>query len=144
MDSKELQDHRLGIYDWMQRCNKLVFWILMNGAMGITLKIEDSLNYKLNREEKKLSSVNSPGNLTYFPRLMNPLLQMVGAIAAYPINQLDKIDDAEMTYSRSHPDSTFFGSWYSWVIELFVRMVQSVVGAVNPSHDLLNGSPVSL
>lgn len=142
MDNKELQDHRLGIYDWMQRCTNLVTWTIMNGAYGITLLAEDVLNYKLKRVGNSISSVNSPGKLTDNPQLLLSLFQMVGAIAAYPINQLEKVDPSEMNYSLSHPDGMFFGFWYSWIIELYVRMVRSVIGSFNDKHFLLIGKPV--
>lgn len=142
MDNQELQDHRLGIYDWMQRCTQLATWVIMNGYYGIALLREDNKNYKDQRTKKGLSSVNSPGSLTNNPQVLQSLFQMVGAIAAYPINQLEKIDASEMEYSLSHPDGMFFGFWYTWVIELYVRMLRSIVQSYNPNHPLLNGLPV--
>jgi hypothetical protein len=143
MDNQELQDHRLGIYDWMQRCTQLATWVLMNGCYGVALLREDRLNYiDKKRTKETMSSVNNPGSLTNTPQVMQSLFQMVGAIAAYPINQLEKIDLKEMKYSLSHPDGMFFGFWYTWVIELYVRMLRSVVQSYNPDHALLNGLPV--
>jgi hypothetical protein len=143
MDNQELQDHRLGIYDWMQRCTQIATWVLMNGCYGIALLREDKLNYMDEKRTKhSISSVNNPGSLTNTPQLMQSLFQMVGAIAAYPINQLEKIDATEMEYSLSHPDGMFFGFWYTWVVELYVRMLRSIVQSYNPNHALLNGLPV--
>jgi hypothetical protein len=144
MDNQELQDHRLGIYDWMQRCTNLMAYMLMNGAFCITLEMEDFRNHKYQRVADKMSSVNNPGKLTEYPQIMQSLFQVIAAIPAYPINQLDHIDAEEMKYSLNHPDPMFFGNWYSWVIELVIKMVRSVLGQLNPNHYFLSGKPVSL
>jgi hypothetical protein len=86
--NKALQDHRLGIYDWVQKCHVVVVWSLMNGLYDLALVAEDILNAKFPQRKKKETSIGSPSGLTYVPQIMNSLFEMIGPIAQYPFTQV--------------------------------------------------------
>ena len=139
---RSLQDHRLGIYDWMQKCLNIMVWIVMNGAYDIALFIEDLRNDIYHRQGDQISSMENPGELTNTPQMMISLFQMVGPIGAYPINQLDTTDPKELQESLDHPDMRFLQLWYSWVIELFTRAVRTILGTIDGENPFVKGALV--
>lgn len=144
LDNPALQDHRLGIYDWMQRCQSFAVWSVMNFAYDAALGWEDYQNddrYKKRNEGEswKMSSLQDPGPWTSYPQQMISLFQMVGPIGSYPINQLETTDAAILQDSLNNPDSRFLQLWYSWVIELFTRQVRNIVSMADDSHPFVAG-----
>jgi hypothetical protein len=143
MDSPALQDHRLGIYDWMQRCQSFAVWSVMNFAYDAALLVEDGLNNnrfkRKNGDSWKMSSLQDPGDWTNIPQQMISLFQMVGPIGAYPITQLETTDAKILQNSLDNPDPRFLQLWYSWVIELFTRQVRNIVSMADSSHPFVAG-----
>ena len=139
MDQPELREHRLGIYDWIQRCLNMMVWSLMNGAYDLALLVEDRRNDQRLSKGLKISSMENPGELTNGPQMLISLFQMVGPIGAYPINQLETTDATILQNSLDNPDSRYLQLWYSWVIELFTKAVRTIVGTVDSNHPFVGG-----
>lgn len=136
-----LQDHRLGIYDWMQKCHNVMVWLFMNTAYDLALLYEDSQND--GRPESEMSHMANPGKATNGPQMMTSLFEMIGPIGSYPFNQVDKNDPELVQKSLENPDDRYFALWYTWVMELFtkaIRVFHSYTWAASP---LLNAPIVS-
>jgi hypothetical protein len=116
MGNPDLQNHRLGIYDWMQKCHMVVVWSLMNLLLDVTLLMEEE------------SSLGTPGKLTYIPQVVNSVFEMIAPIAQYPFTQLDTNDPQVMKESLENPDSRYLGSWYTWVLELSIKAIRPFLG----------------
>jgi hypothetical protein len=129
MDDKAKQEHRLGIYDWMQKCHVVVVWSLMNGLYDLALVAEDFLAAA--NPNHVASTVGNPGKLTYIPQVANSLFEMIGPIAQYPFTQLETDDPKEIYESIENPDSRYLGFWFSWVMELFVKAIRPFLGRDN-------------
>lgn len=143
MDKPELREHRLGIYDWMQRCLSVVVWGIMNGAYDLALLVEDRRNDERIQMGLPISSMENPGSLTNTPQQMISLFQMVGPIGAYPITQLETTDPTTLQNSLNNPDSRYLQLWYSWVIELFTRQVRNILSIVDHSNPFVSGKLVN-
>ena len=76
VDNEELQNHRLGLYDWIPRCHSTAVTAIMKFQYDI-IALSDSE-----------TSVGSPSPVTYFSQIFNGVFELLGPISEYPFTQV--------------------------------------------------------
>ena len=109
VNSKALQVHRLGIYDWIPRLHMSVLGTMQTVLYDVTLYIGQGTN-------------GNPGVLNRIPQVFNAISGIMGRISGYPFTQLESNDPKKVKHSILNPDSRFIYFWMMWVIEDVVRV----------------------
>ena len=113
---EELQNHRLGLFDWIPRTHNSVMFAVMEG-----------LNIASYIAAEDLDCTISTGD-SIIAQFLSTLSSGMGQIAEYPFTQLSTNDTETVAYSLNHPDSRFLWMWSTETIEAIFTFIRTTAG----------------